>query len=1341
MAWGDLDGDSDLDLALGNYGPNRVYQNSGGSLALAWSSSETNQTESVAWGDWDSDGDLDLAVGNSAYYDDNCECYINEANQVYANNGSSLTLAWSSPETDYTTSVAWGDWDGDGDLDLAVGNDGQSNRVYANNGVSLTLAWSSSEMDLTKSVAWGDWDGDSDLDLAVGNGGYYDSDCECFVSEPNRVYRNDGGDLTLAWFSSERDRTYSVAWGDWDGDGDLDLATGNLGQSNRVYANDSGSLILAWSSPETDWTESVAWGDWDSDGDLDLAVQNIADRQPDRIYANSGGSLALVWSIPMTDYSSSLAWGDLDGDNDLDLVIGTWGSPSRVYHNRSLDDAVLPDSITRAQITYLDSAAAPFFASATIFDGPTLPITYTLFDPEGDPARFVEAYYSLDGGSQWHPAVAAAGTVTTNLAASSTGTVHTYTWDILSSGVFGASDSTVFRLDVYQGFTAPGPYQHLFRTAQMLPFRVRGSQVRVISGTVPVSQATVYRQPADYPGFYQPYSNNADQPFHTNSVGYLQGRGEIAPGDRLAALLSVAATDSYTLYYASASPALTGLEAYTVTAPGVQTLTVSTDNPLVLFDLDVSLEWDVRQDTIFLDQLNYDLQRTSELLYDWTNGQVALGQITVYHEQEHWNDAHIRVYASNRVRPNAYQGGIVSQIITDPLASDVTYVPGQVRIGATWNRYGDPGGSLGEDWPRTLAHELGHYALFLNDNYLGLDAEGHLISVDSCTGTAMTDPYHEDYSEFHPDEDWLPGCERTLSHQSTGRSDWATITTFYPWLRGTPTNPGPSRLPLAVTQIQFVEPITPSTALEVPIFYLSQDGGRVQPGSNARAFLLRKEGDQLIDLGRPTLDRVLARGAREGDQLCVFELSAQRLGCEAIQPGDEELELVALPGWQPEVIISPVTSRTIALTVTNVPAGLALNARLFPVSAPASPTATLVVDANGYAGQLHLEYPAFEGHVQVWVDEGMPHRETITDYAMGGNPGRKLSHFAPRGSPGRKLSHFAPVLSADGQVMLFGEGLTFEEGEFFTLQAATTLPSPPPWTTVVGRTYRLSASPNAPDLSGTSISFGYLGSEVPPGEEGWLKVYFWDGDVWHPLSTRLDTYHNVASAPIQGAGLYALMSSIEIPLYGPGWNLFSYPVETTRPVTEALLSISGYYTTVYGYDATDPGDPWKVYDVTAPDWVNDLEVLEFGHGYWVNVSETVTLFLKGASDDALQRAQDTTLTTASNIPSPPATYYGEVLDGPSFGATIGLPVMAWVDGNLCGQSWTREVRDQVVYTVNVFAEAPAGRVGCGMPGRTVTFKVGSQTMRPTAVWDNSGVWELALSSDFRVYLPLVIKEH
>jgi hypothetical protein len=123
VAWGDWDGDGDLDVAVGTDSaqPNRVYENDGGALALAWSSTETDDTRSVVWGDWDNDGDLDLAVGN----------YSGQPNRVYENVGGALGLAWSSSESDYTLEVAWGDWDGDGDLDLAAANAG-ANRVYAN---------------------------------------------------------------------------------------------------------------------------------------------------------------------------------------------------------------------------------------------------------------------------------------------------------------------------------------------------------------------------------------------------------------------------------------------------------------------------------------------------------------------------------------------------------------------------------------------------------------------------------------------------------------------------------------------------------------------------------------------------------------------------------------------------------------------------------------------------------------------------------------------------------------------------------------------------------------------------------------------------------------------------------------------------------------------------------------------------------------------------------------------------------------------------------------------------------------------------------------------------------
>jgi hypothetical protein len=238
------------------------------------------------------------------------------------------------------------------------------------------------------------------------------------------------------------------------------------------------------------------------------------------------------------------------------------------------------------------------------------------------------------------------------------------------------------------------------------------------------------------------------------------------------------------------------------------------------------------------------------------------------------------------------------------------------------------------------------------------------------------------------------------------------------------------------------------------------------------------------------------------------------------------------------------------------------------------------------------------------------------------------------------------------------------------------------------------------------------------------------------LPTRLDTDHNNASAPVQGEGLYALMSSVEIPLYGPGWNLFAYPVQATRPVTQALLSISGVYTTVYGYDAQDAADPWKVYDVTAPDWVNDLSALQFGQGYWIQVSKVITLMLNTES------AQTRAWTSAANLVSqmnPPATYYGQVEAGAGFAPAAGMEVTAWIDGALCGRTKTVMIDGQVVYALNVFAQGPGSAAGCGALGKQITFQAGGRDMAAVASWDNDRLWALALRPTGPVYLPLVLR--
>jgi hypothetical protein len=78
------------------------------------------------------------------------------------------------------------------------------------------------------------------------------------------------------------------------------------------------------------------------------------------------------------------------------------------------------------------------------------------------------------------------------------------------------------------------------------------------------------------------------------------------------------------------------------------------------------------------------------------------------------------------------------------------------------------------------------------------------------------------------------------------------------------------------------------------------------------------------------------------------------------------------------------------------------------------------------------------------------------------------------------------------------------------------------------------------------------------------------------------------------------------------WNLISLPLApTSTAITEALASIAGHYDQIYAYDATDLKDPWKLYDVARPSFLNDLAQINERMGLWVHTSEPLTLTVSG----------------------------------------------------------------------------------------------------------------------------------
>jgi hypothetical protein len=276
---------------------------------------------SVAAGDFNGDGNLDLAVV------DNCfpNCNSGGIVTILLGDGKGhFTLASTPAVGDSSESVAVGDFNGDGKLDLAVvnrcGNDpscqsGGTVSILLGDGTgNFTLASSPALGNFSQSVAVGDFNGDGNLDLAVTN--------------PNdttiSILLGDGtGHFTLVSSPSVGGEPMSVAVGDFNGDGKLDLATANWGSNTAsVLLGDGTGHFTLISSPAVGLQPfSIAAGDFNGDGNLDLAVTNTWSNTVSVLLGDGTGQMTLASSPATGEWPDCVAVGDFNGDGKLDLAV------------------------------------------------------------------------------------------------------------------------------------------------------------------------------------------------------------------------------------------------------------------------------------------------------------------------------------------------------------------------------------------------------------------------------------------------------------------------------------------------------------------------------------------------------------------------------------------------------------------------------------------------------------------------------------------------------------------------------------------------------------------------------------------------------------------------------------------------------------------------------------------------------------------------------------------------------------------------------------------------------------------------------------------------------------